>query len=378
MTTVPLYKIKDYITLLGLLNEAISNPPTYVSNDIPGLTISNILTPLIVTDAGFTTFCNDKVNAILMQILNTWKYYLASPDSASALDGAPKSGWLNKESIQKLAYYLPADGSHPAGYDAALKTFKDAFVKPEDQQQPRLGFHSWDHFFIRRFIDMDKYRPLPTDYSPLTIVSACESTIYNIASNVSEFGKFWLKDPWQYSLKHMLNDDELAPTFYGGTVYQAFLNSTDYHRWHSPVTGTIKKVSLVQGSYYALPPTMRPKGVKEIDVSIQEEQAYLSVVATRALIFIQCAAPVGLVCFIGVGMVEVSSCEITVVPGQQIKKGDQLGTFHFGGSTHVVLFRKGLKFTLNPKLTPPKPDGTGGSHVHIRSKIGTVEAIVGN
>ena len=359
--------------LLAMLNEAIAGPPVYVSRDIRGFPITNILSTLMVTDAGFAAFSHYKVNSQLREILKTWKLYLESPDSASTLDGAPDSGWLCKDRIMKLAHFLPTDGSHPADYKAALKAFEDAFVK--DPNQPRLGFTSWDHFFTREFTDMNVSRPLPPD-DPLAIVSACESTIYNIAYNVPEFGQFWLKDPVQYSLKHMLNDDELAPTFYGGTVYQAYLIGTDYHRWHSPVSGTILKTTLVQGSYYALPPTMRPK-IKggDIDPSVQEEQAFLSAVATRALIFIQCPYPIGLVCFIAVGMVEVSSCEITVVRGDNIKKGDPLGMFHIGGSTCVVLFRKGLEFTLNPKLTPPKPDGTAGSHVQIRSSIGTVQEI---
>jgi phosphatidylserine decarboxylase len=33
-------------------------------------------------------------------------------------------------------------------------------------------------------------------------------------------------------------------------------------------------------------------------------------------------------------------------PGERVEKGDQLGMFHFGGSTHCLLFRPGvsLKF----------------------------------
>ena len=36
----------------------------------------------------------------------------------------------------------------------------------------------------------------------------------------------------------------------GATVYQAFLSALSYHRWHSPVSGTIRKAYVVGGSYY--------------------------------------------------------------------------------------------------------------------------------
>lgn len=42
-------------------------------------------------------------------------------------------------------------------------------------------------------------------------------------------------------------------------------------------------------------------------------------------------------------MVEVSTCDITVKKGDHVRKGDELGMFHFGGSTHCLLFRKGVK-----------------------------------
>ena len=39
-----------------------------------------------------------------------------------------------------------------------------------------------------------------------------------------------------------------------------------------------------------------------------------------------------------IGMSEVSSCLSTVQIGQKVKKGDQLGYFMFGGSSHVLIF----------------------------------------
>ena len=44
---------------------------------------------------------------------------------------------------------------------------------------------------------------------------------------------------------------DLAKQLHGGTVYQAFVSATSYHRWHIPVSGTIYKTELVDGSYYS-------------------------------------------------------------------------------------------------------------------------------
>ena len=60
---------------------------------------------------------------------------------------------------------------------------------------------------------------------------------------------------------------------------------------------------------------------------------------------------IGLMCFIAVGMAEVSTCEIAVEPGQHIKKGDEMGMFHFGGSTHCLIFCPETKVTFNPNYT---------------------------
>jgi len=132
----------------------------------------------------------------------------------------------------------------------------------------------------------------------------------------------------------MLDNDPLAHQFSGGTIYQAFLSTTDYHRWHSPVTGTVIKAHVVPGTYYALSPALRHD-----NAILTATQAYLSAVATRALVFIESDNPdIGLMCFIAVGMIEVSSCEITVKQGERVKRGEQLGMFHYGGSTHCLFF----------------------------------------
>ena len=70
-------------------------------------------------------------------------------------------------------------------------------------------------------------------------------------------------------------------------------------------------------------------------------------------------------------MIDVSSCEITVRSGDRVEKGQQIGLFHFGGSTSCLVFQPGLDFTLREGLKWGNPDDA--SHVAIRSELGTLK-----
>ena len=61
---------------------------------------------------------------------------------------------------------------------------------------------------------------------------------------------------------------------------------------------------------------------------------------------------IGLICFIAIGMTDTSGCEIKVGRGARVKKGDLVGMFHFGGSTHCLVFGPDVK--LNWEGIPPK------------------------
>jgi phosphatidylserine decarboxylase len=63
----------------------------------------------------------------------------------------------------------------------------------------------------------------------------------------------------------------------------------------------------------------------------------------------------------------VSTCEITVAEGQHVNKGDQTGMFHFGGSSHCLLFRKGVK-------VEGFPDVGREENVPVRSKLAVVKS----
>ena len=101
--------------------------------------------------------------------------------------------------------------------------------------------------------------------------------MFSIRSDVKRRDEFWLKTQ-PYSLEDMFANDEAVEEFIGGTVYQAFLSATNYHRWHSPVAGTIVRAFLVEGTYYSEADSLGSDAVEPT-----HSQAYLAHVAARGL-----------------------------------------------------------------------------------------------
>ena len=74
-------------------------------------------------------------------------------------------------------------------------------------------------------------------------------------------------------------------------------------------------------------------------------------------------------CFVSIGMSEVSSNDITVKEGDKVKKGDQLGMFHFGGSTHCLIFRPGVNVEFDTRGQTP---GLDTENINVKAKIAKV------
>jgi phosphatidylserine decarboxylase len=104
----------------------------------------------------------------------------------------------------------------------------------------------------------------------------------------------------------MLAGDASVDDFVGGVVYQAFLSAFNYHRWHSPVSGTILKTQIVAGTYFS-----EAESEWEDPIGPNHSQAYLAHVAARAIIHIMADDPsIGQMVVMPIGMGEISSCII--------------------------------------------------------------------
>ncbi|KAG6861469.1 hypothetical protein C0995_016248 [Termitomyces sp. Mi166 len=310
-----MFKVRDYMTMLRLLNSFLTEAPLFTSKDPIACPIHAILQWPMATPAGNALFSLPSVNKHLYNVLNEQGKFLSSPASAYVLS-QESGGWLSKEALE------------------AMGGFTDDFI--HDTTKPHWGFTSWDNFFTRRF--KDGVRPLPNPYDSSIITSPCEGVVYNISHNVLEHDFFWLKEN-AYSLATMLANHEFVPKFIGGTVYQAGLTVLNYHRWHSPVTGVVVDIDFVPGTYYTSSPT-----VGMISLALENSQGYLTSVATRVNIYMQADnTNIGLLCFMCIGMAEVSSCEVTVKKGERVVQGQEMGMFHYGGSTSCLIFRPQTK-----------------------------------
>ncbi|CAF9915776.1 MAG: hypothetical protein HETSPECPRED_002580 [Heterodermia speciosa] len=341
---VSLPGLQSYQDMLEALNVIIQQAPAYTTTLWAGFPINYEFREVMCTESGREAFLNEKVNAQFKKILNEWSAFLDSTDSVAVLSDDSSEGWFGAAAMRDMP------------------TFVDDFEC--DPSRPHHGFSSWGHFFTREL--RAGARPIADPEDNKVVVSPCEASPYRIASGIKSVDRFWVKGQ-PYSLDHMLAQDPLAAQFYGGSIYQAFLSAQSYHRWHSPVAGRIVKAYVQPGSYYSTAPS-----ASDDKAPAEDSQAYLTAVATRAMIFIEAAHPgIGLICFLPVGMAECSSCLITVTEGQQVEKGQELGMFRYGGSTFCLIFgpRTTLRFDLHGNET-----SLNGPNTLVNARIATLSS----
>lgn len=355
-------QIRNYQQMLEVLNHVFGSAPVWTDAaekvGMVGVPMCAILDYPMSTPSGHAAFLDPAVNKMLKKVLNEWGKFLLEPASAGVLH-TDRTGWLGDhgQSDMMSVANAPLDTNHKF----------DQFFHC-DTTQKHYGYKSWDDFFTRRF--KDEVRPIASPDDDNVIANCCESRTFAVQNDVKLRDKYWIKGQ-PYSIRDMLANDPVSEQFAGGTVYQAFLSALSYHRWHSPVSGTIKKAYVVDGTYFSEPlfEGLGDPNTKEIDAhGISSGQGYLSHLATRAIIIMEADNPaIGMLAFIGIGMDEVSTCEITAKEGQHVKKGEETGMFHFGGSTHCLIFRPGVKLEGFPK--------PGVEHnVPVRSQLAVVRS----
>jgi len=320
-----------------MLNEIFREAPAF--GDL-GPPMYMIMAQVMNSQGGFSAFTKENLNHHFKRMFVTWTLFLTSKDSRTVLNDSA-TGWLSTAAKDAMMAEFPG------------RTFEQVFIC--DPQAEFYGYTSYEDFFNRRFRDPATDRPTG-DLSVNSIVSAaCESTTYAYQENVQEMDQLFIKDE-AYSLRHLLAGNYVEE-FVGGTVLQGFLNTTGYHRWHAPVNGVIKKIVDVPGTYFAQAPYTigEPTDDENVLPPYLQSLRFFSNTAARQLMFIDADdTMIGLICFISIGMTEISTCQATVYEGQHVVRGDELGMFHFGGSSSALVFRKDSGVQIDDRYKQPE------------------------
>lgn len=278
-----------------------------------------------------------------------------------------------------LVDYCKSWGNYLSSADSWNKEYEELMMQQEELGMTKgwyedpSNWHSFNDFFSRRLKSPDQ-RPIVSPEDNSVVASPCDSEPQGVwaiddESYIVSEDKIAVKSRVFNSVRNLISPESpYCDAFAGGTFYHAFLNVNDYHRYHFPLSGTIKEIRVIPGDD-ALGGTVTWEPQLQqyvVDCSVPGWQS----IETRGLVILD-TEEYGLVAVMPIGMSQVASVnfEPELKVGSQVKKGDMLGYFLFGGSDFVLVFQKqaGFHFTA-----PANEDGSW-KHILMGEEIGLLK-----
>ena len=211
-----------------------------------------------------------------------------------------------------------------------IKSFNLEDTLSEMVQPDPTKYATFNEFFAREI--KESARPIDDPENDLVSSSPADCRLTAFPT-IDLAVKYWIKG-FGFTLEKLLGDADLAQQFDGGSIVIARLAPQDYHRWHAPVAGVVQGVKAIPGAYY----TVNPQAINEpgtLDVFCENKRSVMTVQRSNT------GSPIAI---IAVGAMLVGSIEYVggvEKPGSEIRRGQCLGKFLYGGSTVIVVYPKG-------------------------------------
>ncbi|TDG11264.1 phosphatidylserine decarboxylase [Seongchinamella unica] len=284
----------------------------------------------------------------------------------------PFASWIVSFSRSWGSYLDTEESWNERNYQLALEN--PAYGLQNGWYEAPSNWSTFNDFFAR-YLRSPAQRPIAEPEDNSVVVSYADSTPQGVwaidddSMLVVEDGAP-IKSSSVRSIRALLGENSgYRDAFAGGSMTHSFLDVNDYHRYHFPLAGTVKEVSIIPG--------INPSGGSVWWDASNRRYAFnpgsrlgWQSVETRGLVVLDTGA-FGLVALLPIGMSAVSSVsfEDTVKPGAVVEKGDMLGHFAFGGSDFVMLFQKGVNFTIEA----PEKDGGDYGHLLMGERLGNMK-----
>jgi len=239
----------------------------------------------------------------------------------SRMEGARARRLLKSMSMkQGVKYDSPQSAADIPAFIQFHRLNVDELLLPIEE------YKTFNEFFYRKL--KPDARPVDKPGDPGRLVSAADCRMMTFET-VSEATRLWIKGR-EFSVARLLGDAYRgqAEKYNGGALAIFRLAPQDYHRFHSPVDGTIGPMTYIAGEYY----TVNPQAIR----------TSLDVYGENARKIVPIDSPTfGRVMAVCIGAMMVGTIRTTVREGEAVKRGEEFGYFAFGGSTIVLLFEKG-------------------------------------
>lgn len=198
-------------------------------------------------------------------------------------------------------------------------------VEPDPNAYP-----TFNAFFAREI--KESARPIAEPENDLVTSSPADCRLTTFPT-IDLATKYWIKG-YGFTLERLLGDPQLAAQFDGGSIVIARLAPQDYHRWHAPVSGTVRGIKDIPGAYY----TVNPQAINEpgtLDVFCENK---------RSVMTLERSSTGSQIAIVAVGAMLVGSIKYVGgvdTIGAQVRRGQCLGAFYYGGSTVIVVYPPG-------------------------------------
>ena len=199
---------------------------------------------------------------------------------------------------------------------------------------------TFNEFFARKLVSPD-VRPI-ADTEVVTPVDSWPYDTWAIDDNNQlVYPDLQIKTAKISDIGQLIGEDsQYKDAFAGGTLTHCFLDVNCYHRYHAPVDGVLRELRKVPGVSAGGSYTLWDE---ESKLYYYMNVIGFQMVETRSCAIIE-TEDYGLVAMLPVGMSQI--CSVNWIPelevGQQLKRGDEMGYFMFGGSDIVLIFQKGV------------------------------------
>ena len=201
-------------------------------------------------------------------------------------------------------------------------------------------WHTFNEFFARSLVSPD-VRPI-SDADLVAPVDSWPKRTWQIDDNNQlVYDDLQIKTAKISDIAQLIGDGSAyRNAFAGGTLTHTFLDVNNYHRYHAPVDGRLVELRHIPGVSAGGGYTLWDNDQK---LYYYVNNIGFQMVETRACAIID-TPQFGLVAMLPVGMSQI--CSVNWIPslhvGQQLKKGDEMGFFMFGGSDIVMIFQRGV------------------------------------